>query len=297
MIRFSVIIPLYNKEHYVSKSIESILAQTYPHFEVVVINDGSTDNSLAVAESVKDSRIRIITKENGGVSQARNMGIEKSRYDYICFLDADDTWCPDFLETIKTMIEEYPEAGIFATEYSFIDRHDQIIRRNTQALKKIVYTGNYAKSLIFDEVKQLCTISLCVKREVFAKTDGFRIGVKIGEDADMWLRLSFQTTVVWKNESKAFYYFESENNSGWQGDVYRSYRDIFPYWEWYSLKSFYARIYASRKIWYDITRAYHFREYKDMFYLILKMNWFYSALEYLMLKYARAKRKWRARFS
>ena len=107
MIRFSVIIPLYNKANFVRKTIESILNQTFTGFEIVVVNDGSTDNSLDVVNEISDPRIRIFTKENGGVSVARNFGIEKSQNEYIAFLDADDLWLPDYLETIKNMIEQY----------------------------------------------------------------------------------------------------------------------------------------------------------------------------------------------
>src|SRR5437870_11720 len=93
----SVIIPNYNYAHYVSQAIDSVLAQTYPHREVIVINDGSTDNSAEVLRSYGDS-IRWIDQENRGQSVARNRGIEESRGDLVAFLDGDDAWLPTKLQ-------------------------------------------------------------------------------------------------------------------------------------------------------------------------------------------------------
>ena len=90
MIEFSVIIPLYNKETTILKTLDSVLAQTYPHFEVVVVDDGSTDRSAELVTSLADSRIRYFKKENGGPSSARNLGVEKAEKEWLLFLDADD---------------------------------------------------------------------------------------------------------------------------------------------------------------------------------------------------------------
>ena len=114
-IKFSVVIPLYNKEKYIARSISSVLHQTYENFELLVIDDGSTDESCRVAASIEDSRIRLIHKKNGGESSARNFGIKHSSNDYIAFLDADDEWAPNFLRTIAGLIHAYPKASIFST--------------------------------------------------------------------------------------------------------------------------------------------------------------------------------------
>ena len=92
---FSVIIPLYNKEKSVSSTLQSVLNQTFKKFEVIVVDDGSTDGSYDVVKQFKDERIRLIQKENGGVSSARNRGIQETKYDHVAFLDADDVWEPN----------------------------------------------------------------------------------------------------------------------------------------------------------------------------------------------------------
>ena len=190
MIQFSIIIPLYNKANFVKKSIESILAQTYKEFEIVIVNDGSTDNSLAVVSEINDPRIHIFSKENGGVSIARNFGIEKAQNEYISFLDADDLWLPDFLQTIVEMIGQFPHAGVFATGSSYIDRmgnkHDVV--NNNLAKGTVLFIDNYCKAIISKEMIQCSTGSICAKKELFDSIGGFREGIKRGEDIDMWLR-------------------------------------------------------------------------------------------------------------
>ena len=103
----SVVIPLYNKEKTIARAIHSVLNQTYKHFEVIIVNDGSIDNSLNIVQSIPDHRIKIITKKNGGVSSARNTGIKAATCSCIAFLDSDDMWLPWHLQTICRMINEH----------------------------------------------------------------------------------------------------------------------------------------------------------------------------------------------
>ena len=105
---FSVVIPLFNKEHFIEKTIQSVLNQTLQDFEIIIINDGSTDASLEKVELINDDRISVFTTKNLGVSHARNYGIQKAKGHDIAFLDADDYWESEFLESIKGLIEKYP---------------------------------------------------------------------------------------------------------------------------------------------------------------------------------------------
>ena len=121
MPHFSVIMPLYNKAPYVRKAVESVVGQTYVDWEMIIVDDCSTDGSAAIVEQFTDPRIRIVRLErNGGVGAARNRGVVESSTPLICFLDADDWWEPTFLEEIEGLIERYPNAGIYGTGYYIV---------------------------------------------------------------------------------------------------------------------------------------------------------------------------------
>lgn len=106
---FSVIIPLYNKEKFIFETLSSVSNQTFSDYEVIIVNDSSTDNSLNIAKSFeeKDKRFKVYTVPNGGVSKARNFGISKAIGDYVCFLDADDIWKNNYLEEAAYLIKKY----------------------------------------------------------------------------------------------------------------------------------------------------------------------------------------------
>lgn len=113
---FSVIIPLYNKEQTIIRTLYSVLTQTYQGFEIIIVNDGSKDDGLnRINENISDSRIKIINQENQGVSAARNRGVAEAKKDYIAFLDADDEWLPGYLEKVKEAINLFPDAGMYCT--------------------------------------------------------------------------------------------------------------------------------------------------------------------------------------
>lgn len=112
MVNFTIIIPLYNKEAAIRQTLNSVLRQSYTNYEIVIVDDGSTDNSRNIVESIRDERILYYYKENGGVSSARNYGIERSRNNWIVFLDADDELCEESLMTFKSCIEKFPQEKV-----------------------------------------------------------------------------------------------------------------------------------------------------------------------------------------
>src|SRR5690606_32693386 len=115
----SVVIPLYNKETTILETLSSVLNQSFREFEVIIVNDGSTDYSLSIVQRIEDPRIRIINKKNGGVSSARNTGILESRYEYVAFIDADDLWFEHHLKTLVHLIHKYPspDVGGYGTRF------------------------------------------------------------------------------------------------------------------------------------------------------------------------------------
>jgi len=116
----SVVIPLYNKARYIRRALDSVLAQTFEDFEVIVVNDGSTDGSEKVVERYTDPRVRLVSQENVGECAARNRGIAEARANLVAFLDADDEWLPGHLAAISRLAEKYPECGAYCTNHKTV---------------------------------------------------------------------------------------------------------------------------------------------------------------------------------
>lgn len=129
----SVIIPLYNKENCIEYTLNSILSQSYKDFEIVVVNDGSKDNSVAVVESIKDSRIRLINKENEGVSKTRNRGIMEAKGEWVLFLDADDKMENGCLQSLVELAKQFPQANILCGNFITRTEKEDI---NSSSIKK-----------------------------------------------------------------------------------------------------------------------------------------------------------------
>jgi len=212
---FSVIIPLYNKAPYVAKAIESVLGQTYRDFEVIVIDDGSTDQSLEVAKTFENKSITIISQPNSGVSTARNNGVNLAKYPYICFLDADDWWHPTFLEEMKRLITDFPDAGIYGSGYYIVKNGQERIAPIgvPQGFERgiIDYCEVYAKTLCMP----LTSISVVIPKHIFDEEKGFKSQLKFGEDFDLWIRIALKHKVILVNKPLAYYNQDVDvNNRG-----------------------------------------------------------------------------------
>lgn len=211
---YSVIIPLYNKEKYIAKAIESVLSQTYTSFELIVVNDGSTDQSLKVVKSIPDTygRIKIIDHPNSGVSVARNNGVKAASYDYIAFLDADDWWHCDFLKSMKELIDDFPAAGIYASAY-------YSVKNRKPRLSKFGFDHNYRGYINYFETYShawwmpLTSISVVIPKKTFTNLDGFKPSLKFGEDVDLWLRIALTAKVAFINKPLAYYNQDVEKES------------------------------------------------------------------------------------
>ena len=213
-MRFSVIIPIYNKGPYIRKALASVLEQTFRDFELIVVDDGSKDDSFQVAQSVlenTDVKYQLIRQENAGVSTARNNGVSATSGDYICFLDADDWWAPSFLERMDWLINEYPNAGIYGTNYYYVKNGRQRICVTNTKTGYINYCRSYAKRLQMP----LWTGAVCVPRIRFEETGGFRAHLKLGEDFDLWIKLALKYRVAFLNEALSYYYQDSD--ATWRG--------------------------------------------------------------------------------
>lgn len=205
---FSVVIPLYNKEISIRNTISSVLAQTVQNFELLVVNDSSTDKSREVVAAFTDERITIIDKTNGGVSSARNTGIEAAKYEFIAFLDGDDFWEPEFLETIQQLIKEYPEAGAYATGY--VCKY-QGHTTHSLAVSNKGMIKNFFKTMHYYPVMH--SSSVCIRKSTFLKVGMFDERISFGEDYDMWNRLGRYSTIAASPLTCAWYNNDTENRA------------------------------------------------------------------------------------
>lgn len=203
----SVVIPLYNKEAQIANTLQTILNQTYQNFEIVIVNDGSTDNSIAEVNKIKDNRIRVINQKNAGVSAARNRGIEEAKYNLIAFLDADDEWKEEYLETQYKLYLKYPECSVFATNYEFKDSKGKITHT---VINKLPFGGDDGILNNYFEVAScshppICSISVMVIKDAIMKIGGFPLGIKSGEDLLTWAKLAVNYKIAYTINSYAYY--------------------------------------------------------------------------------------------
>lgn len=187
---FSIVIPLYNKEKYIAKTLQSVLQQTFQGFEVIVVDDYSQDNSIGEVKKINDSRIRIISHSiNLGLSASRNTGIDASKHNYIAFLDADDLWDDTFLDSMAKLIKSYPNEKVFAAHYrekygdkTFVPNLN--LPKNTyknQILIDDFFKNNIGRLIITQS-------GLVVHKEVFLRVGYYDPNVTFAEDIDFYIR-------------------------------------------------------------------------------------------------------------
>lgn len=204
MPRFSVVIPLYNKAAYIQKTLDSVLAQEFTDFEVIVVDDGSTDNGGKIIKSVKDSRINYFYQENQGVSKARNKAIELASGEYLALLDADDLWNTHHLKIIDQLIIEHPKQKVFATgiriqdqygtqeaKYDLIDPDKKVIDFFKNSLAAPILSGSTT------------VLHASIPKEIgyFDET------ILSSEDTDYWIRIGLKYPVVFTLKPTATYTF------------------------------------------------------------------------------------------
>lgn len=211
---FSIIIPLYNKEKHIENTIRNIHNQTFQDFEIIIVNDGSTDNSYNLAKNFNDNKTLLYSTENKGVSHARNFGIKKANAKLIAFLDADDTWNNHHLEDLKELYVSYPNCGLYCKAYS---------KRYRNTLIKSVYknipeqtnwmgiVSDYFESSLINCIAW--TSAVAIPKHIFDSIGDFdkTITMGAGEDTDLWLRIALKHPVAFYNKISAIHNLHAEN--------------------------------------------------------------------------------------
>ena len=280
--KISVIVPVYKAEKYLQKCVDSILGQTFRDFELLLIDDGSPDGSGAICDEYakKDSRVRVFHKENGGVSSARNKGIDEAKGEWISFLDADDYWTESHLSDTIELMRLFPQCGLYATA-----RWNDYPQNKRS---KILFCAPvFDANVRLDEPElftpYLLTSTVTVSAKAIAEVGAFRLRVKIGEDVDLWIRIMSRFDVAYCRKPSVIYRVESENSSS----VGNLLEGQFPYWEWYEYQTprrFLLNFKASHYLFGCLRYAIRYRDIKKTFFYIEKIKWGTLFFGYLRLK-------------
>lgn len=206
--KVSVIIPTYNSAHFIIEAVDSVLAQTFTEFEILVIDDGSTDNTKEVlAEKYGDS-IQYFYKENGGVSKARNFGIENAKGKYVAFLDSDDAWIPEKLEKQILALEKNPDKKACYSSFYLCDEKLNPLEinrseRKSDALTDLILIGNVVAT----------PSTVIAEKGLFEQVGGFDYELSQCADWEMWIRLATKTEFIYLNEPLLKYRQHGSNMS------------------------------------------------------------------------------------
>lgn len=215
MQMISIVIPLYNKELYIKRALTSIFSQTVDDYEIIVVDDGSTDNGPELVTQINDPRVRLIHQKNAGVSAARNRGIDDAKGDLIAFLDADDEWKPEFLDTISNLRNKFPDAGLYACAYcTFLpggkieDHQEGDVHSGSQ--EKILH--NYFKSANNGEAA-LHISGVVVPKCIAEEVGGFLVGERLGEDLEFFTKVAIKYPVAYSERTGVIYYRDIEDSA------------------------------------------------------------------------------------
>jgi len=261
---FSVVIPLYNKELSIRNTIQSVFDQTCQDFEIVVVNDGSTDNSVAVVEAIADDRVRLIHQKNQGVSAARNRGIEEARCEWVAFLDGDDLWDKAHLQEISLMMQKFPDDKVFVTSFEYSDKRPVFRHPRSEPIFKV---ENYFKEAMKESL--MWTSIVVVHKSCIEEVGGFNEALNRGEDLDLWARLAREYQVVKSKKLTAVYnIFDDESLSKGKSSYERS---ILSKIDLRGLKSF-ERKYFKKMIVNRLKLDIKTLDVKELFMLLVKHN-------------------------
>lgn len=194
--KLSIVIPLYNKECYIRDTIESILLQHFADYEIIVVNDGSTDNSRNIVENIEDGRIRLINKNNEGVSATRNRGLTEAQGEYVCCIDADDVFLPCALVEFERLAKNTPESDILITSYVEKDKYGTIVK------SCICKEGCYINPMraVWNKDIYLRMGNIFIKRCFIQKVGLMRTDITLYEDKEWIIRLLRKAIVSCSNK-------------------------------------------------------------------------------------------------
>lgn len=205
---FSVVIPLYNNAEQIINAIESVQLQKYPVDEIIVVDDGSTDNGAERIAQANLPKVRLIIQNNQGVAVARNTGVRHAKNPYIAFMNANDQWMPFFTEEMAMLITHFPEAEFYASRYQCIDQHGIC----ADARIRLPYINPYG--MLIDNYFSVASrgdtpfvmSSSVIKKTLFVETGGFPAGESAGEDQELFVKVALKGPIAYSPNVHVRYY-------------------------------------------------------------------------------------------
>lgn len=227
-VNISVVIPLYNKAAEIERTLRSVLTQSLPPLEIIVVDDGSTDGSAAIVERVGGERVRLVRQQNRGVSAARNRGIELSRGEYVAFLDGDDRWDSSYIRCLTDFIARYPDCGAYGVAF-YIDSGDGLVLADTPQVEGEV--DFFAESM---QRYVLIPSAATLRRDVLLDVGGFPDGMRMGEDQFLWTKVARRAKVAFMPRPLVVYSRAASNRSA---ATYRPEQTIYSFEQLYDAEA------------------------------------------------------------
>lgn len=211
----SIVIPLYNKADKIVRALKSALNQSSPADEIIVVNDGSTDQSVDIVNEFIEASgtvlIKVVEQQNAGVSAARNTGINAAKSDYVSLLDADDAYQNGFIKEVRSLISRYPMANTFCTQYRFVESNAEQRKANWYGQKKLPDHGLMHDffNMAANGDLPITSSSVCIKKQALEDLGGFPLGQQMGEDQWVWARLAISGCIAYSSKVLSNYYQDS----------------------------------------------------------------------------------------
>ena len=211
----SVVIPLYNKAQHIERTIKSVLSQQVEVSEIIVVDDGSTDNGADVVKNLAVENLVLIQQVNQGVSVARNIGVSVATSDYVAFLDADDQWLPFFTQEIQGLITRFDDCGMFATRYQCVEGEEQLV--DAKILLDSVNPDGYRLNNYFEVASRgdlpFMVSSVVVSKAYFEHIGGFPVNEPMGEDQDFFANAALQGGIAYSPNIHVHYHRDASNRA------------------------------------------------------------------------------------
>lgn len=201
----SVIIPLYNKEFIIKDTLNSVLNQTFTDFEIIIINDGATDNSENIVKTISDNRIKLYNQENKGAAAARNTGINYANGELIAFLDADDYWYPNHLQELIKLSKQYANCGAYCSKYQIKKTRNSVVHpifKNIPTNFIGIVPNYFASNFPF---KINITLNQMIPKKILIEMGCFTEGITNGQDLELWTKIGIKYPIALHNKTTAIY--------------------------------------------------------------------------------------------